>query len=158
MKPIVAFTLIALLSGCGITNTTFNRPYLPEGEAPLVKSVVPTGERVLVAKVVDIEQADYWLVDVADWPAVVGAKLPITLIGARLPQFPGACPEEAAAASTAVKRVEALVAEASRIELSDLTRSQQFGLNGRIWLDGSALDQTLIEEELAQQGTPDWCP
>lgn len=158
MKPLISLALLATLSACSMTNTTFTRPYAPPAQAKPAMPEVAPGDTVRVARVLSVEQADRLRVDVADWPALFGADLPITLVGLHLPQQPGQCPQEAEAARRAIARVEALLAEARQIALSDLSRAQHFGLNARIWLDGQALEQTLLNEGLAQQARTNWCP
>ncbi|MBY5923038.1 hypothetical protein [Ferrimonas balearica] len=161
MKPLIPLVLLGMLSACSMTNTTFNRPYAPpEASKPETAETpeIAVGERTLVARVVAVERADRVRVDVTGWPALFGADLPITLTGVHLPQLPGQCPEEAAAATEAAKRVETLLSQARKIELSDLSRAKQFGLNARIWLDDQPLDQTLLSEGIAQKARTDWCP
>ncbi|MBW3140540.1 hypothetical protein KUV56_13650 [Ferrimonas balearica] len=154
MKTLVPLILVSLLSACGVTNTTFNRPYLPP-EEPLV--MPQPSERLTVGKVLAVERADRLRVQMADWPEVADQTLTLQVTGATFPQFPGQCADEAGAAAVALKRVETLLADAHTIELSEL-QEQADGFTARVWLDNQALDQRLLQEQLVQQGTADWCP
>lgn len=183
MRTLTLLLAVAFLSGCGV-NTTFNQRYEPKAEnggstqtaarpaqtAPVMvvpavadasrpPSVEPIHGGYRVERLVSIDEADRYRVDMADWPAVVGKNLPIELKGATLPRRDGGCQTETNLARAARETVRETFTAAQRITLVEISRAEHFALRARVKMDGADLAEKLIAEGLAVNEGEEaaWC-
>ncbi|MGB0721176.1 MAG: thermonuclease family protein [Gammaproteobacteria bacterium] len=97
-----------------------------------------------VSEVTSIYDADTFRVNIADWPEVVGYRIPIRVVGVDAPEIRGKCEQEKVRARAAKQFTVAALRGARSIELRNIKRGKYFRLLAEVWVDGRNLSDELI--------------
>lgn len=112
-------------------------------------------------KPLHIYDGDSFMVDIDDWPEVIGKKIIVRLKGADAPNFAAKCDEEKRLAQVASNFALKFLGDAKKVELVDIERDHYFRLLAKVEADGKDLATALIEAGLAKpyEGGPiqSWC-
>lgn len=101
-------------------------------------------DRVTVAEVTSVYDADTFRANIAGWPAIVGERVPVRVKGIDAPEIRGKCRQEVERARAAKQATVAALRAAREIELRDLERDKYFRLLATVWIDGRSLGEELI--------------
>ena len=105
---------------------------------------------------------DTCTVSVPGWPAVVGEKIPVRIVGIDAPERKGKCAKETELATEARRFLEERLTKLRldpgnpqsvslpRVELSEVRRDKYFRLLARVWADGVEVGPLLIARGLAR--------
>ncbi|MGB0765867.1 MAG: thermonuclease family protein [Luminiphilus sp.] len=97
-----------------------------------------------VSEVTSIYDADTFRVNIADWPHVVGERIPIRVVGVDAPEIRGKCEREKKRARAAKQFTVDFLRSARSIELRNIKRGKYFRLLAEVWVDGKNLSEELI--------------
>ena len=111
---------------------------------------------------------DTCTVTVPGWPAIVGEKIPVRIVGIDAPERKGKCAKETELATQARRFLEERLRSdprnpqrIPRVELSEVRRDKYFRLLARVWADGVEVGPLLIARGLARPYTggtrQGWC-
>jgi micrococcal nuclease len=104
----------------------------------------------VVDEVTSIYDGDTFRVTIRNWPAVVGERVPVRVLGIDAPELRGKCQQEKERARAAKQFTVAALRGAKRIELQQIERGKYFRLLARVSVDGRDLGEQLIERGLAR--------
>jgi endonuclease YncB( thermonuclease family) len=114
-----------------------------------------------------VYDGDTFYITLNGLPPVFGDELPIRVGGVDTPELRSRCEteelkeREKALGREAAELTRQLLAEATEIRLVDLERGSFFRVVARIWIDGQALDDRLIDAGLGARtygdDGVDWC-
>ena len=142
--------LLALLSAL-----TLSQPLPAATKAPA------TYGDVTVSEVTSIYDGDTLRVNIPNWPAIVGSRIPVRVKGIDAPEMRGKCTREITLARQAKQAAVAMVRAGKKIELRNLQRDKYFRLLADVYVDDKSLADTLLKAGLAyayQGGTKkSWC-
>lgn len=103
-----------------------------------------------VSEVTSIYDADTFRVNIADWPSIIGERIPVRLNGVDAPEIRGKCESEKLSARKAKHLSVALLRNAKTIELRNIKRGKYFRLIADVFIDGKSLADVLIQNQLAR--------
>lgn len=116
---------------------------------------------VPVAAVTSIYDADTFRVTITGWPAIIGERVPVRVLGVDAPEIRGKCQAEKVAARKAKQFTVAALRGGKSIVLHDIQRGKYFRILARVSIDGKDLARQLIDAGLARAydgGTRQgWC-
>ncbi|TDX29082.1 endonuclease YncB(thermonuclease family) [Modicisalibacter xianhensis] len=98
-----------------------------------------------VKRVTSIYDGDTFRVDIEGWPAVVGERVPVRILGIDTPELRGSSDCEKLLARAAKQFTVAKLREADEIRLEHIDRGKYFRLLADVMVDGASLGQALIE-------------
>lgn len=117
---------------------------------------------VVITEITSIYDADTFRANIADWPAVVGERVPIRVKGIDAPELRGKCPAETAKARQAKQVAVEALRGGQVIELRAIERDKYFRLLADVYIDGENLADLLLAGGWAAPysgGTKSsWCP
>ena len=99
---------------------------------------------VSVERVTSIYDADTFRVDIAGYPAIIGERMPIRVLGVDAPELRGKCQLEKDKAIAAKQFTVAALRSAQTIELHNMQRGKYFRILADVYVDGSSLADLLI--------------
>lgn len=105
---------------------------------------------VHVSAVRSVYDGDTFRADIAGWPAIIGAGIPIRVSGVDTPEIKGKCPGETALAIKARNFAAALLKKASLVELRNMHRGKYFRIVAEVRIDGLDLAAILINQGLGR--------
>ena len=94
---------------------------------------------VEVLEVVSVYDADTFRVNIAGWPDIIGANMPIRANGFDAPEIRGKCQSEKDAAQRARDLTVNALNNAEVIELRNMQRGKYFRIIADVYVDGEAL-------------------
>lgn len=103
-----------------------------------------------VERVTSIYDGDTFRADIADWPAIIGERIPIRVKGVDTPEIRAQCDTEKRLARQAKQFTVAALRGADHIELEELERGKYFRIAARVMIDGEDLATELIEAGLGR--------
>lgn len=129
---------------------------------PIFSHAAPkTYGNVVIDEITSIYDGDTFRANINGWPAVVGQRVPIRVMGIDTPELRAKCDSEKKLARAAKQFTVAKLRAAQRIELRDIQRGKYFRLLAYVFVDGVSLGKMLIDQRLAvayDGGTKkDWC-
>ena len=98
-----------------------------------------------IERVTSIYDGDTFRADIRGWPAVIGERIPIRILGIDTPEIRGASDCEERLARAAKQFTVAKLRGAGEIRLEHIERGSFFRLLAEVWIDGESLGQALIE-------------
>ncbi len=99
---------------------------------------------VLVKQVVSIYDADTFRVDIDGYPAIIGQRMPVRVLGVDAPELRGKCNSEKIKARQAKQFTVELLRSARTIELQNIQRGKYFRILADVYVDGLNLAELLI--------------
>ena len=113
------------------------------------------------SEIVSIYDGDTFKINIVDWPAIVGEKIPIRIRGIDTPEIRGKCYEEKVLALQARNFMRHTLRNAKKISLKNISRGKYFRLVADVYVDGVAVSNLLINKQLAipysKVAKPQWC-
>ncbi len=113
-------------------------------------------------ELVSVHDGDTIMVDVANVPAILGARLPVRLKGVDTPELNGKCEAEKTQALLAKNVLMTLLTQARKIQLAEISRDKFFRVDAIVMADGVNLNTYLVQQGFARPydgGTrKGWCP
>lgn len=103
-----------------------------------------------ITRITSIYDADTFRVNIADWPQIVGQRIPVRVNGIDAPEIRGKCEQEKQLAQTAKQHTVDLLTSAKVIELRNIKRGKYFRLIADVYADGKSLADSLIENNFAR--------
>ena len=130
--------------------------------APLIGlSQTSSDETVSVSRVIRVIDGDTFVVDIDEFPDLIGKQIPIRVNRIDTPELRGECDKERELAIKAKERVEAILSNAQTIELQQLSRGSFFRIVADVVIDGVDLGGLILNEGLATPFRPGsaspWC-
>jgi len=101
-------------------------------------------EDVIVSEVTSIYDADTFRVNIEGYPAIVGERVPIRVLGVDAPEIRGKCQKEKELAREAKQFTVAALRGGNVIELQNIQRGKYFRLLADVYIDGKSLAKGLI--------------
>nr|WP_299241344.1 thermonuclease family protein [uncultured Halomonas sp.] len=98
-----------------------------------------------VERVTSIYDGDTFRADIKGWPAIIGERVPIRILGIDTPELRGSNDCEKAMARAAKQFTVAKLRGADKIRLEHIDRGKYFRLLADVIVDGENLGQALIE-------------
>ena len=102
------------------------------------------------ATVLSVYDGDTFRVDIANWPPIVGKKIPVRVRGLDTPEIRGKCQAEKDLAIQARGYVQQLL-ESGIVVLHHLDRGKYFRLVATVLLDGVDLTELVNQKELGRR-------
>lgn len=116
---------------------------------------------VVADEVTSIYDGDTFRVNINDWPAIVGQRVPIRVKGIDTPELRGKCQTEKELARKAKQHTVQLLRGAKIIELQNIGRGKYFRILADVSVDGRDLGESLVKNGLAVKyygvAKIDWC-
>ena len=116
---------------------------------------------VSVSRVVRVIDGDTFVVDIDQFPDLIGKHISVRVNGIDTPELRGKCDREKDLAVKAKERVDALLKTADTIVLENLSRGSFFRIVADVIIDGVSLGEIILNEGLATSYRPDnesfWC-
>lgn len=119
---------------------------------------------VFVNEVASVYDGDTFRAQINAWPAVIGANMPIRILGIDTPELRSRCADPEAKARERLRGLAARsftlekLSAADTITLHNIVRGSFFRLVAEVRIDGESLGDMLLEAKLAYPyGTGDWC-
>lgn len=100
----------------------------------------------IATKVISIYDADTFTVNIANWPDIIGYRIPVRVKGVDAPELRGRCQQEKELARLAKQYTVQALRNAKAVELKNLERGKYFRLLADVYVDGKNLAQELIRE------------
>lgn len=94
---------------------------------------------ISISEVVSIYDADTFRVNIAGWPDIIGANIPIRADGFDAPEIRGKCQAERDKAQVARDLTVNALESAEVVELRNMRRGKYFRIIADVYLDGEAL-------------------
>lgn len=94
-----------------------------------------------------VYDGDTIIVNITNWPSIVGRKMPIRIRGIDTPELRGSNKELANKA----KDYTAKMVSSNSVEIKNLTRDKYFRLDADVFVDGQNLANLLLEQKLAKK-------
>lgn len=104
---------------------------------------------VVVDEVTSIYDGDTFRVNISDWPAIAGQRVPVRVKGIDTPELRGKCQREKELARKAKQHTVQLLRGAKRIELQNIDRGKYFRVLADVSIDGQDLGESLVINGLA---------
>ena len=123
---------------------------------------------VTVDEVTSFRDGDTFVVNINDWPAVIGERIPVRIEGIQAPERRSRCDTEAEkarerqlAADARIYLVERLRG-ADEIELRNIERGSFYRIIAEVWADGEDIGEEMLAEghalrSVEGQGGKAWC-
>ena len=105
---------------------------------------------VIVSEVTSIYDADTFNVNIQGWPAIIGERISVRLLGVDAPEIRGKCESEKQAARRAKEFTVAALRSAKSIELKNIQRGKYFRILADVYVDGVNLSDALIRQKHAR--------
>lgn len=102
-----------------------------------------------VSRVCRVIDGDTIVVDVDEWPPIIGHNISIRLRGINCPELSSKNPQIHSAAKMAKGFTMTKIARADKIYLNNIGRGCYFRIIADVWLDGKDLGTMLFGEGLA---------
>ncbi len=116
---------------------------------------------VSVSRVIRVIDGDTFVVDIDEFPDLIGKHISVRVNGINTPELRGKCEREKDLAVKAKERVEALLKTADTIVLENLSRGSFFRIVADVIIDGVSLGEIILNESLATPYRPSsdsyWC-
>jgi endonuclease YncB( thermonuclease family) len=116
---------------------------------------------VSVSRIVRVIDGDTFVVDIDEFPDLIGKQISIRVNGIDTPELRGKCDNEKILAVKAKERVEALLKASDTIMLENLSRGSFFRIVADVIIDGVSLGEIILNEDLATPyrpgSEPPWC-
>jgi hypothetical protein len=121
-----------------------------------------TARPLRVSAIHGCPRADTCTVSLADVPPPLGDHISIRLAGIDVPDSSSACKGERMLALDARRFMEKELSRGTRIQMTDVSRDEQFRLIGRLVVDGEDVGSQLLKRGLAVPhnggpATAQWC-
>lgn len=101
---------------------------------------------ILVSEVTSIYDADTFRVNIKGYPAIVGERIPVRLLGIDAPEMRGKCTKEKLLARKAKQFTVEVLRKAKIIELKNIKRGKYFRILAYVFVDNKDLGKLLINE------------
>jgi endonuclease YncB( thermonuclease family) len=129
---------------------------------PVALPTDQTGRPLRVSVVHGCPRADRCTVSLANVPAPLGDRINIRLAGIDVPDRDSPCDRERRLARDAHRVTEDVVSNGKRIQITDVSRDEQFRMVGRLVVDGEDVGSQLLARNLAVahaegRTTAQWC-
>lgn len=123
---------------------------------------------VTVDQITSFRDGDTIVVNINDWPPIIGERIPVRISGINAPERRSRCDTEAEkerekelAADARIYLVERLRG-ADTIELRQIERGSFFRINAEVWADGENVGQDMLAEGhslpyIEGAGGKGWC-
>jgi endonuclease YncB( thermonuclease family) len=98
----------------------------------------------VVAEITSVYDADTFRVNIANWPAIAGERIPIRVRGVDAPEIRARCDAEKYAAREAKQFTVAALRGAQVVELHNMDRGKYFRILADVYVDGQNLAELLI--------------
>ena len=117
---------------------------------------------ISVSRVIRVIDGDTFVVDIDQFPDLIGKHISVRIYGIDTPELRGKCDREKDLAVKAKERVEALLNSSETIVLENLSRGSFFRIVADVIVDGVDLGELILNEGLAmpyRSGRESlWCP
>tara|TARA_Y100000590_G_scaffold399281_1_gene482336 strand:+ start:223 stop:615 length:393 start_codon:yes stop_codon:yes gene_type:complete len=117
---------------------------------------------VSVSRIIRVIDGDTFVVDIDQFPDLIGKNISIRVNGIDTPELRGKCDNEKSLAVKAKERVETLLKTSDTIMLENLSRGSFFRIVADVMIDGVSLGELLLKENLAaiyqSNDNNKWCP
>ena len=100
---------------------------------------------VTVSEVTSIYDADTFRVNIKGYPAIVGERVPVRVLGVDAPELRGKCESEKIQAREAKQFTVQALRSAKTIELRNMQRGKYFRILADVYIDGKNLADSLIK-------------
>ena len=121
----------------------------------------PSYGTIAVSRVIRVIDGDTFVVDIDEFPGLIGKHISVRVNGIDTPELRGKCEREKDLAVKAKERVDALLKTADTIVLENLSRGSFFRIVADVIIDGVDLGELILNEDLATPYRPDsessWC-
>lgn len=105
---------------------------------------------VTIDEVTSIYDADTFRVNISSWPAIIGKRVPVRVLGIDAPEIRGKCESEKKIARQAKQFTVAMLRKGKQIILQDIQRGKYFRILANVSIDGVDLGKQLIQAGLAR--------
>ena len=116
---------------------------------------------VLVSRVIRVIDGDTFVVDIDQFPDLIGKHISVRVNGINTPELRGKCEREKELAIKTKERVESLLKTSDTIVLENLSRGSFFRIVADVIIDGVSLGEIILNESLATPYRPGsespWC-
>ena len=116
---------------------------------------------VSVSRVIRVIDGDTFVVDIDEFPDLIGKHISVRVNGIDTPELRGKCEREKDLAVKAKERVDVLLRTADTIVLENLSRGSFFRIVADVIIDGVDLGALILNEDLATPYRPGsespWC-
>lgn len=116
---------------------------------------------VVVDEVTSIYDGDTFRVNINNWPAIVGQRIPVRVKGIDTPELRAKCQKEKELARKAKQLTVQMLRNAKRIELQNIDRGKYFRILADVSIDSRDLGESLVKNGLAVRydggAKIDWC-
>jgi micrococcal nuclease len=116
---------------------------------PVTLSTDQTDRPLRVSAVHGCERADICTVSLANVPAPLGDHVTVRLAGIVVPDTQSPCDRERKLAEDARRLVEDVLSKGKIIQITDVSRDEEFRMVGRLVVDGEDMGSQLLERRLA---------
>jgi len=121
-----------------------------------------TARPLRVSGIYGCPRADTCTVSLANVPSPLGDHIAIHLAGIDVPDSNSACDGERMLARDARRFMEQVLSNGTRIQITDVSRDEEFQLVGRLVIDGEDVGSQLLKRRLAVPhnggpATAQWC-
>ena len=121
----------------------------------------PSYGAIAVSRVIRVIDGDTFVVDIDEFPDLIGKDISVRVNGIDTPELRGKCEREKDLAVKAKERVDALLKTADTIVLENLSRGSFFRIVADVIIDGVDLGELILNEGLATPYRPSsespWC-
>ena len=121
----------------------------------------PSYGAIAVSRVIRVIDGDTFVVDIDEFPDLIGKDISVRVNGIDTPELRGKCEREKDLAVKAKERVDALLKTADTIVLENLSRGSFFRIVADVIIDGVDLGELILNEGLATPYRPGrespWC-
>jgi len=121
----------------------------------------PSYGTISVSRVIRVIDGDTFVVDIDQFPDLIGKHISVRVNGIDTPELRGKCDREKDLAVKAKERVDALLKTADTIVLENLSRGSFFRIVADVIIDGVSLGEIILNESLATPYRPGsespWC-
>ena len=121
----------------------------------------PSYGTIAVSRVIRVIDGDTFVVDIDEFPDLIGKDISVRVNGIDTPELRGKCEREKDLAVKAKERVDALLKTADTIVLENLSRGSFFRIVADVIIDGVDLGELILNEGLATPYRPSsespWC-
>lgn len=116
---------------------------------PVALRTDQTDRPLQVSEVHGCRRADTCTVSLANVPPPLGDHIDIHIAGIVVPDIHSPCDRERKLAQDAQRLTEDVLSNGQRIQITDVSRDEQFRLVGRLAVDGEDVGSQLLERRLA---------
>jgi hypothetical protein len=116
---------------------------------PVALQTDQTDRPLRVSAVHGCERADTCTVSLANVPAPLGDHMTVRLAGIVVPDAHSSCDRERKLAQDAQRLTEDVLSKGKIIQITDVSRNEEFRMTGRIVVDGEDIGSRLLERRLA---------